>query len=281
VSRLFHRIWLLFVLSLATLFLPSDPIAADGAPTRIRLATTTSTDNTGLLNYLLPHFEELSGFKVDVIAVGTGKALKLAERGDVDLVLVHAPAVEMAFVDAGRGVNRRAVMVNDFLIVGPPADPAGLNGAASLADALQRLKQNHGTFVSRGDDSGTHKKELELWPLAGGPPQAPHYLETGQGMEATLRMAHEKRAYTLTDRGTFLALRKQLDLAPGFESDAVLENPYSIIVVNPALHGHVKYLEAMHLLAWLTSPEGQALIGAFRVDGEVLFHPLAVPSKEQ
>jgi len=277
----FRRRWLPLVLSLAIFAFLQKPVTADSSSTRIRMATTTSTDNSGLLEYLLPHFEEQSGFIVDVIAVGTGKALKLAERGDVDIILVHAPAAEKTFVDAGWGVNRRAVMVNDFLIVGPPADPAGLKNATSLTDALKRLKQNQGTFVSRGDDSGTHKKELELWTLADGQPQAPYHLETGQGMEATLRIAHEKQAYTLTDRGTFLAVGAPMDLVPVFESDARLENPYSIIVVNPARHSHVKYLASMRLLAWMTSREGQALIGAFRKEGEILFFPTAVPMKEK
>ncbi|MFH1843771.1 MAG: substrate-binding domain-containing protein [bacterium] len=279
-TRLVRRPWLPVVLFFAVIFLPRAPAAADNTETRIRLATTTSTDNSGLLEYLLPFFEEQTGFIVDVIAVGTGKALKLAERGDVDIILVHAPAAEMVFVEAGWGVNRRAVMANDFLFVGPPADPAGLKNATSLTDALNRLKRNQGTFVSRGDASGTHKKELQLWSVADGQPQAEFYLETGQGMEATLRIAHEKQAYTLTDRGTFLALGDQLELVPVYESDAMLVNPYSIIVVNPARHGHVKYLEAMRLLAWMTSPAGQTLIGAFRIEGEVLFHPTAVPIEE-
>ena len=281
---MYHRLrchWLPIILSLAALFLSLDPITADSSSTRIKMATTTSTDNSGLLEYLLPDFERRSGIIVDVIAVGTGKALELAERGDVDIILVHAPAAEMAFVEAGWGVNRRTVMANDFLIVGPDADPAGLKNATSLADAMQRLKLNEGTFVSRGDDSGTHKKERELWPLADGRPQAPSYLETGQGMEATLRIAHEKRAYTLTDRSTLLAVGKHMDLVPVFESDARFENPYSIIAVNPDRHGHVEYGEAMRLIAWITSPEGQAMIGAFRKEGEILFHPTAVPIEEK
>jgi tungstate transport system substrate-binding protein len=268
-----RRFWLTIVSLLSVI---AFSLGSAAASPRIRMATTTSTDNSGLLEYLLPHFEAQSGFVVDVIAVGTGKALKLAERGDVDVILVHAPTAEMEFVEAGWGVNRRSVMVNDFLIVGPVADPAGLKEAGSLPEALIRLKSKQGTFVSRGDDSGTHKKELTLWPLAGGCPQAPYYLETGQGMEATLRIAHEKRAYTLTDRGMFLALGKQLDLTAAYESDTVLENPYSMIVVNPARHDHVKYQESMRLLTWMTSSEGQVLIGAFRLEGDVLFHPTAV-----
>jgi tungstate transport system substrate-binding protein len=277
--KIICRYWLPVLMSFAVFALPQESLAADGPPTRIRMATTTSTENSGLLDYLLPHFEKQSGFIVDVIAVGTGKALKLAEWGDVDLILVHAPMAEMEFIDAGWGVNRRTVMANDFLLVGPPEDPAGLKKAKSLTDALKTLKQNLGIFVSRGDDSGTHKKERALWPLANGPPQAPYYLETGQGMEATLRIAHEKKAYTLTDRGTFLALGHQLELMPAYESATVLNNPYSVIVVSPARHGHVKYLESMSLVAWMTSPEGQDLIGAFRMKGEVLFHPAAVPNE--
>jgi tungstate transport system substrate-binding protein len=271
------RTWLTVLLSATVIsLLPAAVLAGDEA-IRLRMATTTSTDNSGLLEYLLPHFEEKTGFTVDVIAVGTGKAIRLAENGDVDIILVHAPAAEIAFVEAGWGVNRRGVMVNDFLIVGPPADPAGLKQAGSLADALGRLKQSGANFLSRGDDSGTHKKERTFWALVEDSGGAANILESGQGMEATLRIAHEKQTYTLTDRGTFLAVGDRLDLVPVFESDPLLENPYSIIAVNPARHLHVKYLEAMRLVAWMTSPEGQALIGAFRMRGEILFHPTAVP----
>lgn len=267
---------LLFVLA-AVLLVPafhSDLISAD--QTRVRMATTTSTDNSGLLDSILPHFEKALGIHVDVIPVGTGKALKLGERGDVDVLLVHAPEAEQAFVDAGWGVNRRSVMVNDFLIVGPPEDPAEVKKAASLAKALERIKASGALFISRGDDSGTHKKEMSLWPLAGGPPAKGSHLDAGQGMEATLRIAHEKKAYTLTDRGTYLAVGKTLDLVPVCQGDATLKNPYSIIAVNPGRHRHVRYIEAMTLIGWVTSPEGQSLIGAFRKEGEVLFHPTAI-----
>ena len=266
---------LFFAALLTVLTFCAFSVSAEEA--RIRMATTTSTDNSGLLDFLRPQFEKAAGIHVDVIPVGTGKALKLAERGDVDVVLVHAPEAEQAFVDAGWGVNRRAVMVNDFLIVGPPDDPAGVNEAPSLAKALERIKASGARFVSRGDDSGTHKKELSLWPLAGGPPSGDSYLDAGQGMEATLRIAHEKKAYTLTDRGTYMAVRKTVDLVPVCQGDATLENPYSIIAVNPARHGHVRYVETMTLIGWITSPDGQSLIGSFKKEGEVLFHPTAVP----
>jgi len=257
------------------LALAPGSLSAEGP--KIRLATTTSTDNSGLLEYLLPRFEQETGIHVDVIPVGTGKALKLAERGDVDVVMVHAPESERAFVTAGWGVNRRSVMKNDFLIVGPPNDPADVKKGKSFAEALKRIKGPGGQFISRGDLSGTHKKELSLWPFVSGPPPRSQYLETGQGMEATLRIAHEKGGYTLTDRGTWLAVGQPLILVPVFEGDLLLENPYSIIAVNPARHPLARYRDAMSLIAWLTSPEGQARIGSFRKQGEVLFHPTAVP----
>ncbi|MGW8320588.1 MAG: substrate-binding domain-containing protein [Thermodesulfobacteriota bacterium] len=268
---------LLFVPAAVLLVLSFHADLIAGEQVRLRMATTTSTDNSGLLDAILPHFTKATGIQVDVIPVGTGKALKLAERGDVDVVLVHAPGAEQAFVDAGWGVNRRSVMVNDFLIVGPPEDPAEVKKAPSLAKAFERIKASGARFVSRGDDSGTHKKELSLWPLAGGPPSGDSYLDAGQGMEATLRIAHEKKAYTLTDRGTYLSFRETLDLVPVFQGDAALENPYSIIAVNPARHKHARYMEAMTLIGWFTSPQGQALIGDFRKEGEVLFHPTAIP----
>ena len=251
-------------------------VAAPAAE-RLRMSTTTSTDNSGLLDYILPKFEKRFNIKVDVIPVGTGKALKLAERGDVDVILVHAPDAEKAFVNAGFGVNRRGVMVNDFLIVGPPNDPAGLKKTKSIGDALKKLKSSKAVFISRGDDSGTNKKELKLWKHVGGQPKGSSYLEAGQGMEATLRIAHEKGAYTLTDRGTYLAVGKKLDLVPAFEGGAELENPYSVIAVNPAVHKHAKYMDAMTFIAWLTSPQGQAAIGSFEKEGQILFHPTAVP----
>jgi tungstate transport system substrate-binding protein len=247
------------------------------AQTHLRLATTTSTENSGLLAAVLPPFERQFGCKVDVIPVGSGKALKLAENGDVDVVLSHAPELEDAFMRAGHGVNRRALMYNDFIIVGPRADPAGLRAARGAVEALRKLAAAQATFVSRGDESGTHQKEKELWKAAGIVPNGSWYVSAGLGMGEVLLMANERRAYTLADRGTFLAYRARDELVIVSENDPPLHNPYSIIAVNPARQPHVKYMEAMQLIAWLTSPHGQRLIGGFTKEGHVLFHPVAVP----
>jgi tungstate transport system substrate-binding protein len=250
-----------------------------GETASLRLATTTSTDDSGLLEWLLPDFEQASGIRVEVIAVGTGKALKLGENGDADVVLVHAREAEEAFVAAGHGRDRREVMKNDFLLVGPGHDPAGLSQADGLEDALRRLKGCQAAFISRGDDSGTNQRERQLWRLVGGPPPATCLLEVGQGMAATLRMADEKRGYTLSDRGTFLALGASLGLAPLFQGDARLENVYGVIAVNPQRIGQERYRQARGFVEWITSPAAQARIGAFRVAGQVLFHPTAVSSR--
>jgi tungstate transport system substrate-binding protein len=255
---------------------PSGP--GQGRP--IRLATTTSTDNTGLLDRLLPPFERWWGAPVHVVAVGTGRALQLGRNGDADVLLVHAPEAEEAFMAEGAGVNRRSVMFNDFLFVGPKEDPAGVAGAGSPADVLARIARAQAPFVSRGDDSGTHKMELSLWKKANIAPAGSWYLEAGQGMGATLLVAEEKRAYGLTDRATFLAMRDRLALAPLYENPEALANLYSIIAVNPAVHPGANYLGAMALAAWVTSPAGQRIIADFRIGGETLFRPLAVPPAE-
>ena len=247
------------------------------AQTHLRLATTTSTENTGLLAAILPTFEARFGLKVDVIAVGSGKAMKLAENGDVDVVLSHAPALEEAFVSAGFGVNRRSVMYNDFVVVGPRDDPAKVATAKSAADAFKQIAAAQSAFISRGDESGTHEKEKELWKAAGITPAGAWYISAGLGMGQTLQMADEKRAYTLSDRGTYLTYRAKGDLALLNQGDQALFNPYSIIAVNPARYPAVRYIDAMSLIAWMTSPEGQRVIGDFKVAGEVLFHPTAVP----
>ncbi len=245
---------------------------------RLRLATTTSTDNSGLLARLNPAFTERTGIAVDVIAVGTGKALRLGQNCDVDVVLVHAPAAEKAFVEAGYGINRLAVMHNDFLIVGPEADPAGVRQAKSATEALQKIARAGAPFVSRGDDSGTHKKERYLWRQAGIEPEGNWYYAIGQGMGAALTFAAEKRAYVLTDRGTWLAMRAKLPgLSVAFEGDPALYNPYHIIAVNPKRCPHANFDAAMRYAAFLTGPVGQRLIGEFKVAGEQLFLPDVLP----
>ena len=243
---------------------------------RLRLATTTSTENSGLLAELIPPFEDRTGLKVDVIAVGTGQALKLGETGDVDLVLVHARASEDAFVAAGHGVNRRDVMHNDFIILGPTRDPAGVRDMGNAAEALKAIANRRESFISRGDDSGTHKKEKALWKQAGLSPKGRWYRDVGQGMGAVITMSDDMQAYTLADRGTYLSMKSKIALEVLVESDPKLFNPYGIIAVNPAKHPHVNYNGAMRFIAWITSPEGQNIIGAVQREEQVLFYPDAL-----
>lgn len=230
----------------------------------IILATTTSTQDSGLLDVLVPRFEKESGIEVKVIAVGTGAALRMASTGDADVVLVHAPDAEQKYVDAGDLIEGRRVMHNDFVIVGPPEDPARLRATKSIADAMRAVAAS-GIFISRGDDSGTHKQELALWASAGIDPRSmTRREETGQGMGATLNVADQKRAYTLTDRGTYLALRKRLGLAILFEGDPALLNIYHVHVVSPDKHTNVNAAEARAFAAFLVSPAIQETIGNFK-----------------
>jgi len=246
------------------------------SPAHLKLATTTSTENSGLLGVLLPPFEEKFGIKVDVIAVGTGQAIKLGENGDVDMILVHARAAEDKFIEEGYGVNRRDVMFNDFIILGPSNDPAGIKEERNVTLALKKIADCKAYFVSRGDDSGTHKKEKILWQNAKISPEGEWYMEIGQGMGATLQVANERQAYVLCDRGTFLAYKDKIDIIILSEGDPLLFNPYGIMAVNPARYPHVKYIEAMQLIAWVTSGEGQKIIGEYKKEGEILFHPMAI-----
>ncbi|MCB2261985.1 MAG: substrate-binding domain-containing protein [Candidatus Thiosymbion ectosymbiont of Robbea hypermnestra] len=249
--------------------------SAFGAPPVIRLATTTSTENSGLLAVLLPPFEQDSGYRVHVIAVGTGKALRLAREGDVDVVLVHARADEDQLVADGYGVNRRDVMYNDFVIVGPPDDPAGIRGLEDAVAALTRIAAKMDSFVSRGDESGTHKRERALWREAGIVPGGRWYREAGQGMGRVLLMAGELDAYTLTDRGTWLAYRDRGPLEILAQGDARLFNPYGIIATNPERHPDVEHTGARRLIEWITSEQGQGIIRDFKRHGQPLFIPMA------
>lgn len=245
--------------------------------TFIRLATTTSTDNSGLLDILLPAFEKGQEYKVKVISVGTGKALRLVREGDVDVVLVHARSAEDQLVADGYGVNRRDVMYNDFVLVGPHSDPANIRGTTDATAALARIVASKSLFISRGDTSGTHKKELQLWEQAGVTPQGQWYREAGQGMGKVLQIAGELEAYTLTDRGTWLAYRNKLPLVIVTEGDKRLFNPYGIIAANPARYPDANYSGAMTLINWITSPTAQDMIGNFTIDEQRLFVPMHDP----
>jgi tungstate transport system substrate-binding protein len=240
---------------------------------RLKMATTTSTDNSGLLAVLNPPFEKKYGVKLDIISVGTGKAIRLGKNGDVDLILVHAPDAEKKFVDEGFGIEREPVMHNDFIIVGSDEDLAGLKNAINISQVMTRLKKEKHIFISRGDDSGTHKKEKNLWQLAGDIPSGGWYLSVGQGMGIVLRIADDKEAYTLTDRGTYLAYKDKMKLKVLFEKDEALYNPYHIIMVNPEKHPHTKIDLARKYSEFIRSEEGQSLIRNFKANGEVLFHP--------
>lgn len=254
-------------------------LAPAQATERLRMSTTTSTENSGLLAVLLPPFERANDVHVDVIAVGTGKALKLGENGDVDVVFVHARPAEDRFVAEGYGVDRRDVMHNDFVLVGPAADPAKVAQATGAAEALARIMDARAPFISRGDDSGTHKKERALWRAGGREPEGRWYQEAGQGMGAVLQMAGEKNAYALADRGTFIAYQGKVDLVVLFEGDPALFNPYGIIAVNPARHPHVRHDLATRLMDFITGPEGQGIIAGYRLNGKQLFFPDALPPR--
>jgi tungstate transport system substrate-binding protein len=244
---------------------------------RIRCASTTSTQNSGLFEHILPVFEKKSGIKVDVIAVGTGAAIEIGKRGDADVVLVHARQQEIKAVREGFFVDHQEVMYNDFLLIGPSGDPAKIRGVRSVVKAFRHIEQGNFSFVSRGDRSGTHTKELSLWGKAGIKPKGKKwYLEVGQGMAKTQRIANEKQAYTLTDRGTWLALKDKdkLDMGIVLAGDRLLLNPYSVMAVNPKKHPHVKYKEARVFILWLISEEGQRAISLFKDRyGNQLFTP--------
>ncbi len=241
------------------------------------LATTTSTQDTGLLDALVPRFEKQTGLKVKVIAVGTGQALELGRRGDADVLMVHSPEAEQKFVAERHGIERRPVFYNDFVIVGPKEDPARVKGVRSAPAALRAITKAQGLFISRGDDSGTYKKEQSLWKLAGVAPAGRGYISTGAGMAEALRMASERGAYTLSDRGTYLALSRSLHLTVLFQGDENLKNPYAVIVVNPAKHPRVNVGGARRFAAFLLQPDVRTLISTFGKDrfGQPLFH--AVP----
>jgi tungstate transport system substrate-binding protein len=243
----------------------------------IVVASTTSTQNSGLFDHILPKFTAQTGIEVKVVAQGTGQALETGRRGDADVLFVHNRKAEDSFVAEGYGVDRRDVMYNDFVLVGPAADPAGAKGAADAKDAFSRIAATGALFVSRGDKSGTHAAELRFWKAAGLDPKtaAAGYRESGSGMGATLNMAAGMGAYTLSDRGTWLSFKNRQDLQIVFSGDAAMFNPYGIILVNPAKHAHVKKDAGMAFIDWVTSDDGQSAIAAYRINGEQLFFPNA------
>lgn len=263
-----HRLLLAFACSALSVL----GAGAQGQPA-IRLSTTTSTENSGLLAFLLPAFEARTGSRVHVISVGTGKALELSKNGDVDATLVHARAAEDKFVAEGWGVDRRDVMYNDFILVGPAGDPSGVRGGKDVLAALRKLAAGPARFISRGDNSGTDIMEKAYWKQAGAQPAATRYVSAGLGMGEVLNMAAEMGAYTLTDRATFAAYQARSGLAVMVEGDRRMFNPYGIVATNPARHAGVNYKGARQLIAWITSPEGQARIAQFRPAGQQLFFP--------
>jgi tungstate transport system substrate-binding protein len=265
------RVWLPIVLAIA-----AWPLSA--AERFITLASTTSTQASGLFDYLLPQFIAKMGVEVRVVAVGTGQALKLGEKGDADVLLVHDKAGELKFIKQGYGVDRRQVMYNDFILVGPSADPAKIRGLKDAVLAFRKIAQTRAPFISRGDDSGTHRQELRLWEegkIDVKSASGTWYKEVGAGMGAALNTAAGMNAYTLSDRATWLSFKNRADLILVVEGDPQLFNQYSVILVNPAKHKHVKQAEAVAFMDWLTSPEGQQAIADFKIEGQSLFYPNA------
>lgn len=250
-------------------------VTAQASDTVLTLASTTSTQNSGLYDYILPIFNAETGIHVNVIAVGTGQALRIARNGDADLLIVHHRPSEDAFVAEGYGVERFDLMYNDFVIVGPKNDPAGVRTEGSVEGAFRRIAETQSLFVSRGDDSGTHKKEREIWANAGLAPQGDWYREIGSGMGAALNMVAVTDGYTLSDRGTWLSFGNKQNLDLLFSGVAGLRNPYSVIVVNDKIFPHVKTEAANIFVNWLLSDHGQEVIGAFRVKNQQLFCPYA------
>jgi tungstate transport system substrate-binding protein len=247
----------------------------------LTLTTTTSTYDTGLLDALNEPFQDMYGVTVDAVAQGTGAALETARNGDSDVVMVHARSLEDEFMREGYGVNRRDLMFNDFVIVGPESDPAGIEGMGSAADAFGAIANAEAQFVSRGDNSGTHTKELIVWEEAGVDPVGDWYQETGQGMGEVLNVANEQDGYTLSDRGTYLSQRSDIDLTilvqgPIEGGPELLANPYGILAVNPAVHDNVNYDLAMAYIGYVTSPQGQQVIEDYTANGEQLFFPRAL-----
>ena len=273
-QRMAGRVWRLAILAGAVL-LAAGVYGCSSGSDELILATTTSTQDSGLLDALIPQFEKEHDYKVKTIAVGSGEALRLAGEGEADVVLAHSPKAEEDFMAAGNGESRLVVMHNDFIIVGPVDDPAGIKGATNAGDAFKKIATAEALFLSRGDQSGTNTKELSLWTSAGIQPSGTWYQETGQGMGATLNVASDKQGYTLSDRGTYLAQKASLDLELLVEGDKALFNQYHVIVVDPKKHSNVNAEGARAFASFITSPTVQATIAQFGVKeyGQALFIP--------
>ena len=268
---------------LSALFLTMLPASASAQRSPVILSTTTSTQDSGLLDVLVPLFEQKTGYTVKTIAVGTGQALALAARGEADVVLAHAPSLEKKYVADGKMLDRRLVMHNDFVIIGPADDPAKIKGMKKAADAMKAIASTGSRFVSRGDNSGTHVLEKTLWKLAGVEPQGAWYIEAGQGMGATLGIADDRKAYTLTDRGTYLAFQKRVRLPILVEGDKPLLNIYSVMRVNPSNGPRINSAGGAAFAEFVLSPETQAVIKTFGVEkcGQPLFVPVAGASEAE
>jgi len=267
-----------FLTALLALLMAAPPVAVTATEKFITLVGTTSTDNSGLYGKILPLFTARTGIKVRVVSVGTGRAVNIAGNGDADVLLVHHRPSEDAFIAGGYGVKRFDVMYNDFIIVGPKNDPVGITDLKSVADGMARIAKTRSAFVSRGDDSGTHKKELSLWSMAGinaAKASGTWYREAGAGMGATLNTASAMLAYTLADRGTWLKFENRGGLRLLVENDPLLFNPYGVILINPKRHPHVKAKMGQAFINWITGPEGQAAIGAYKIKGRQAFFPNA------
>jgi tungstate transport system substrate-binding protein len=267
---------LITVMVLGLMLISASAGMAASAEKNIILATTTSTQDSGLLDTLIPIFEKKTGYFVKTIAVGSGQAMAMGQKGEADVLLVHSPAAEMKFMDGGFGVNRRLVMHNDFIIVGPANDPAKIKGSKTTVDAFKKIAAAQAMFISRGDNSGTHSKEKDIWKAAGVQYEGQKwYQQTGLGMGQTLSVASEKRAYTLADRGTYLALKKRVDLPILAEGDAILLNIYHVIEVNPAKFPKVNAKGAKAFADFMVAPETQNIVKTFGVDkyGSPLFFP--------
>ena len=283
-----RRAVLVALLALAAIVVPWAGTAAQGAtpqpaaaeprgPRELILATTTSTQDTGLLDDLIPMFEQASGYRVKTIAVGSGQAMALGQRGEADVLLVHSPAAEAKFMADGYGTDRRTVMYNDFVLIGPASDPAGIKGGASATAAMAKVAAAQAPFVSRGDDSGTNALELKLWKAAGVAPGGSWYTESGTGMGDTLNIANERQAYTISDRGTYLSMRDRLELPIMVEGDKALLNVYHVVTVNPANGQGINTAGADAFRDFLLDPATQREIGAFGTErfGQPLFTPCA------